>query len=142
MRMCRARVSLIRAMMDASVVDFPDPVGPVSSTRPRGSRAIHSAIGGRPSSSKLGMSEGIIRRARANSPSLVEGAATQSRLVLPREREVDVLVLFQDGLLVGAQHVVDEFRDLGAREHRCALERPQSSVDPDPRLGTTDQEQV
>ena len=32
--MCRLRVSLIRSMIAASVVDLPEPVGPVTSTRP------------------------------------------------------------------------------------------------------------
>ena len=33
-RMCSARVSLIRSMIAASVDDLPDPVGPVTSTMP------------------------------------------------------------------------------------------------------------
>ncbi len=32
--MCRLRVSLMRSMIAASVVDLPEPVGPVTSTRP------------------------------------------------------------------------------------------------------------
>ncbi len=34
--MCSSRSLLILSSMAASVVDFPDPVGPVTSTRPRG----------------------------------------------------------------------------------------------------------
>ena len=72
----------------------------------------------------------------------MERAATQPGLVLPGQGEVDVLVLLEDGLLLGTQHVVDELGDLGAREHRRALERSQASVDPDPRRRTTDEQQV
>ena len=34
--MCSLRVSLISSIMAASVVDLPEPVGPVTSTKPRG----------------------------------------------------------------------------------------------------------
>ena len=44
-RMCTERVSLMRSMIDASVVDLPEPVGPVTSTKPRGSVASQSAAG-------------------------------------------------------------------------------------------------
>ena len=141
-RMCSERVSLMRAMMEARVVDLPDPVGPVSSTRPRGSRASHSATGGSPSSSKVGMSEGIIRRASAISPFWWNA--------LPRSRARSCQVSEKStswcssrmASCSGRQHAVDELFDLGAREHRRALERPQASVDPDPWLGTADQQQV
>ncbi len=46
-KMCAGRVSLIRSMMEASVVDFPDPVGPVTRTKPRGWRATISAAHGK-----------------------------------------------------------------------------------------------
>ena len=35
-RMCSSRVSLISSIIAASEVDLPEPVGPVTSTRPRG----------------------------------------------------------------------------------------------------------
>ena len=74
---------------------------------------------------------------------LVEGAATQPGLVLPGEREVDVLVLLEDGLLVRTSACSWTSSAISAPgQHRRALERPQASVDPDPGLRTTDQQQV
>ena len=57
-RMWHDRVSLMRSMIEASVVDLPEPVGPVTRTKPRGRVASHSAVGGRSSSSKVGIREG------------------------------------------------------------------------------------
>ena len=49
--MCTARLALTWSIMDASVVVLPDPVGPVTSTSPRGSSASRAITGGRPRSS-------------------------------------------------------------------------------------------
>jgi hypothetical protein len=51
--------------MAASVVDFPDPVGPVTSTRPRDSAARLAIAAGRFSSSMVGMCGGISRKSAA-----------------------------------------------------------------------------
>ena len=48
--MCSCRSVLILSMIEASVVDLPDPVGPVTSTRPRGFLASSVTTGGSPSS--------------------------------------------------------------------------------------------
>jgi hypothetical protein len=54
-----ARPRLVDAVDDGGqVVDFPEPVGPVTSTNPRGRLASHSAVGGRSSSVKLGTRRG------------------------------------------------------------------------------------
>ena len=45
-RMCSARSRLIRSTIDASVVDLPEPVGPVTSTKPRGLRVNSSRTPG------------------------------------------------------------------------------------------------
>ena len=49
--------------MAASVVDLPEPVGPVTSTKPRGLLVKVRRIFGRPSVSSAGMSCGIRRKA-------------------------------------------------------------------------------
>ena len=49
--------------MAAKVVDFPEPVGPVTITRPMGSSTRDSTTGGRPSWANPGISKGMIRRA-------------------------------------------------------------------------------
>ena len=57
-RMCSARVSLIRSMIAASVDDLPDPVGPVTSTMPFLSAAMSASAGGRFSSASVGIFDG------------------------------------------------------------------------------------
>ena len=52
-RMCSARVSLMRSMMAASVDDLPEPVGPVTSTTPFFSAAVSAMAAGRFSSAML-----------------------------------------------------------------------------------------
>ena len=47
--------------IEASVVDLPEPVGPVTSTNPRGFFVKSRIVGGRPSDSNCGMSCGIVR---------------------------------------------------------------------------------
>ena len=54
-RMCSWRVSLIRSIIAASEVDLPEPVGPVTSTKPRGFFVNSSSTGGSPSEASLGM---------------------------------------------------------------------------------------
>ena len=51
--MCSLRSVLMKSIMLASVVDLPEPVGPVTRTRPRGLRASAVTTFGSPSSSKL-----------------------------------------------------------------------------------------
>src|SRR4051812_16522769 len=55
-------------MHDASVVDFPDPVGPVTSTKPCGISQMFARAGGRRSSSGVGMSSGMARNDNAVAP--------------------------------------------------------------------------
>src|SRR5690606_21257130 len=54
-------VSLRWLTMPASVVDLPDPVGPVTSTRPRGRKARSAKILGALSCSSVRMLDGIVR---------------------------------------------------------------------------------
>jgi hypothetical protein len=49
--MWSARVRFARSTIDARVVDLPEPVGPVTSTRPRGRLAKFATTGGTPSCS-------------------------------------------------------------------------------------------
>ena len=52
--MCRRRLRLMWSIIEASVVVLPEPVVPVTSTMPRGSRASFCTTGGRLSSLKFG----------------------------------------------------------------------------------------
>ena len=61
--MCSSRVSLIASIMAASEVDLPEPVGPVTSTMPRGFLVKSWTAVGSPRSSMETMSAGIRRKA-------------------------------------------------------------------------------
>ena len=67
-RMWSSRVSLISSISEASVVDLPEPVGPVTSTMPRGFLENSRITGGRPSFSIGTVSDGIRRKAAASVP--------------------------------------------------------------------------
>ena len=53
---------------EASVVDLPEPVGPVTSTRPRGRSAKARTTAGMCNDSKAGISNGIVRRTAPIAP--------------------------------------------------------------------------
>ncbi len=55
-------------MIDASVVDFPEPVGPVTRISPRGFFASSATTGGSPSSWKVRILKGMVRNAPATAP--------------------------------------------------------------------------
>jgi hypothetical protein len=59
--MCSRRSMLILSIIAASVVDLPLPVGPVTSTRPRGRSASVASTCGSPRSLKLRIFSGISR---------------------------------------------------------------------------------
>ena len=66
--MCSGLVRLMMSISEASEVDFPDPVGPVTSTRPRRRSVNAFTDSGSPRSSNCGMSWGIGRSATATVP--------------------------------------------------------------------------
>ena len=74
-------------MIDASVVDLPEPVGPVTSTRPRGFFASSATTGGRPSSSKVRILNGMVRNAPATAPRCMKMLARKrDRPFTPNDR--------------------------------------------------------
>ncbi len=136
-RMWQARVSLIRSMMEARVVDFPEPVGPV--TR-------HEATGelGQPFGNRRQVELREARNPGGDHPErqgclapLSEGAATESGPVQPGEGEVDVLLDIERVPLRGGEEGPDERVNLLAREYRGTLDRTQLAVDSDPWCRTT-----
>src|SRR5207245_4616912 len=66
--MWSARVALTRSMMAARVVDLPEPVVPVTSTKPRCSSQILLITGGRFSSSEVRIFVGMTRRTMPTFP--------------------------------------------------------------------------
>ena len=88
--MWRAAVVLTWSTMAASVVDFPEPVVPVTSTIPRGSSAMSRTASGRPSSA-------IVRDAVRDAPAddrdratLAEGVDTEASQARHGIREVSL----------------------------------------------------
>jgi hypothetical protein len=66
--MCSCRSVLILSMIEASVVDLPEPVGPVTRTSPRGFLASSATMGGSPRSWKVRILKGMVRNAPATAP--------------------------------------------------------------------------
>ena len=66
--MCSSRSRLIRSTIEASEVDLPEPVGPVTSTKPRGLRVKSASSAGSPSASRVLISFGIRRKAALIAP--------------------------------------------------------------------------
>ncbi len=66
--MCSSRVALISSIIAASEVDLPEPVGPVTSTKPRGLRVSSCTVAGSPSSSIEVNPKGIRRKAAPTAP--------------------------------------------------------------------------
>ena len=66
--MCSWRSELILSIIAASVVDLPEPVGPVTRTSPLGRSANCSTIGGSSSSSKARILTGMTRIAQPTAP--------------------------------------------------------------------------
>src|SRR2546429_9082782 len=60
-RMWRELAPLIKSMIAASVVDLPEPVGPVTSTSPERSRLKVFSTGGKFSSSRVLILAGMVR---------------------------------------------------------------------------------
>ena len=132
-RMWRARVSLMRAMMEASVVDFPDPVGPVIRTRPAGHAGHPFGDRRQPELFEGRNGGGNHAEGQSHLAPLVEGAATDAGTVMPGQREVDVLVFFENGLLIGLSMLPDDLFDFRPGEGRQHLRALQPPVDPKPR---------
>ena len=76
--MCPYSFSLISLIIAANVVDFPEPVVPVTRTTPRGCFAISASIFGALRSSRLRTFDGIVRITAA-APRCVLNALTRKR---------------------------------------------------------------
>ena len=88
--MWSARVRLTRSISAASVVDLPEPVGPVTRTSPRGSCGeVARRPPGTPSCSSGLISVGMRRKARADRTALLVEVDAEARVRRQREREVE-----------------------------------------------------
>jgi hypothetical protein len=120
------RVSLIRLISEASVVDLPDPVGPVTRIRPcrpRNRPRDHPERDG-------------------GAPPLREGVAADARVLAPGEGEVVLVLAGPGGLLLPGQYVVQERLDVAIGEDPLVRQRRQLAVDADHRRQSDRQQQV
>ena len=79
--------------MAASVVDLPEPVGPVTSTSPRSFVQSSLRMGGRPSCSSVGISVGIARSTAPGPRLLHEDVHAEAADALELAGEVDLVLL-------------------------------------------------
>ena len=117
-RMCSCRSLLILSIIAASVVDLPLPVGPVTSTRPRGRSASDPRTAGSPRSSNDADLLGNEAVDRADGAALVEQVAAEARQPADAEREVELERFLEALLLRVGQHAVDQLLGLGRLQLR------------------------
>ena len=89
------RWRLARSTIEASVVDLPEPVGPVTSTKPRGSIAKFATDGGMPRSSSFLISNGMSRNAAPTRVALPVDVDAEPGLPGHRVGEVELEVLLE-----------------------------------------------
>ena len=107
-RMCSERVRLISSMIAASVVDLPEPVGPVTRTRPRGFSAKMWRIAGSWSSSSVLISVGMRRKAAPTRLPLVVHVHAEAGDARERVREVELAVQLELLLLLAREDAVQQ----------------------------------
>ena len=129
-RMCSGSFALIRSIMAARVVDLPEPVTPVTRTRPRGLSQRVWTMGGRPSASKLRISPGMVRKTPGGGALLVEDIGPEAGHALEAEGEVHLEVLLQPVLLLIGHDAIAQPAGLGRIQGR-ELEGHHAPVDAD-----------
>ena len=126
--MCWRCSVLILSMIDASVVDLPEPVGPVTSTRPRGLLASSATTAAGRARRTIRILNGIARNAPATAPRCMKMLARKrDRFFTPNERSSSLFFSKCDLLLLGEDRVAEL---LGVdRAERRQLERDDRAVD-------------
>ena len=130
--MCSSRSLLILSSMAASVVDFPEPVGPVTSTRPRGLSQSPLTTVGKPKRVEALDLPGNGTKNGADGAALIEHVAAKARQVLKSEGKVQLQVFLEAVLLRVGQHAVGQRLRVGGRQGRH-IQGPQVSVNADAR---------
>ena len=90
-RMWHGRVELIASIIAASVVDLPEPVAPVTSTRPCGSRVRPRTTCGQPQVVEVRQGVRDHPQRDRDAAALAERVDPEPGLVAPAEREVELL---------------------------------------------------
>ena len=107
---------LILSIIAASVVLLPEPVGPVTRTRPRGLSAILAITGGRPKSWNVSTLKGICRMTIETQPRCLKHVAAEAGEVLDAEGEVELVLDLEPLLLVLGQHRVGQLQGVLGRQ--------------------------
>ncbi len=89
-RMCSGRLRLIQPIIAASVVDLPEPVGPVISTSPWGRCSSGAVASGRPDLLGGGDLGGNEPQGERRAVELEEGVGPEAGGVAPGEGEVEL----------------------------------------------------
>ena len=140
--MCSSRVRLISSIIAASEVDLPEPVGPVTSTKPRGLRVNSCTAGGQPELVDRGQAEGDQAEGRADRAALVVGVDTEARVAGDRVGEVQLPVGLQALALVAGEDRVDDLARVGGGQLRIVLERREAPAHAHRRVRAGAQVQV
>ncbi len=114
--------------MAASVVDLPDPVGPVTSTRPRGFSHRVRTIGRQAQRVESLDFPGNRPEDRGDGAALVKDVAAEARQALQTEGKVQLEVFFQAVLLHVGKHAIGKRLRIRRRERRH-VQRTQLAVD-------------
>ena len=122
-RMCSSRSLLIMSSIAASVVVLPEPVGPVTRTKPRGLRVNSSRTGGSPSASRLWISCGMWRKAALIAPRWKKTVDAEAGDAGDRVGEVELLVVLEALALVVVEDRVDDLAGLLRGQRRIVLQR-------------------
>src|SRR5262245_11640180 len=112
----------------ASVVDLPTPVGPVTSTRPRGWNACSRTDTGSPRASKGGISTGMARKAMASGPRCTKTFARRRRPPRNPERELALPVRLEFFLLAFGEDASDPALDVLLGRSAVAVDPEETAV--------------
>ena len=140
--MCPRRLRLILSIIAASVVDLPEPVGPVTSTRPRLRSVKLSITSGMPSDSRDLISHGIIRMHGAERLALLEDVDAEPGVTGDRVREVELEVLLERLPLALGHHAVQRGLQLLGGQRGVTREDLHLAADPDGGRGAEGQVEV
>ena len=90
------------------MVDLPEPVGPVTSTKPRGLRVNSSSTGGRPSDSRLWISVRDVAEGGRDRAALEEAVDAEAGHAGDRVGEVELLLVLEPLALRVVEDRVDD----------------------------------
>src|SRR3954468_13302767 len=139
--MCSSRDSLIASIMAASEVDLPEPVGPVTRTRPR---LLGEVVDGRRQPEVVDGDDVGRDQAEggADGRALEVGVDAKARVAGHRVGEVDLPLGLELLALVVGEDRVDDLARVGRRQARIALHPHEASADADHRRGAGGDVQV